>query len=441
MPQNKHKKKKQASSNFSHLSLTDRVFIQSGINEGKSIHKIAEELQKSPSTISREISNRTRYYEAKGNDCVNNDKCKERYVCGDTKCPAPCRYCSICTKGYCDNYIQAQCKKRLKSHLFLCNRCKDFKNCYHFKIRYEADYAHTMYEKIKTESREGFNLTNEEFTHINNIVSPLIMKGLSPYAIKSQLGDSLFVSEATLRRLVNKCELDARNIDLRNQTKRKPRKSNRRQMKNEIVSISKIGHLYSDFKNLMNKNDCFYCQMDCVEGKKTDSKTLLTLHFPALHFQLAFIMQSHTSKSVIETLDNLEHKLGRELYSSLFSIILTDNGHEFLDINSMERSVFEGKRTSIYFCEPHHAEHKAECESNHRLIRYIIPKGTSFQNLTQRDVTKAINHINSYPRQSLQGLTPYRMAKMVFPQIFFDVLKLEEIPFDNLEMKPTLLKK
>jgi transposase, IS30 family len=44
---------------------------------------------------------------------------------------------------------------------------------------------------------------------------------------------------------------------------------------------------------------------------------------------------------------------------------------------------------------------KLHIEKNHEYIRYIIPKGISFNNLTQEDITLIINHINSTARASL----------------------------------------
>ena len=265
-------------------------------------------------------------------------------------------------------------------------------------------------------------------------------KGLSIYAIKSQLGNSIPVSESTLRRLIDNSELEARNIDLRTAVKIKPRTEHRRRMKSEIITKLKIGHLYSDYLNFIKNNDCMVCQMDCVEGLKTDNKVLLTLHFPILHFQLAFIMNNHTSACVVDTMDLLEETLGQELYNRIFGVILTDNGHEFLNIEGMERSVFGGNRSRIFFCEPNRSDEKPHCECNHKLIRYILPKKTSFENLVQPDICLMMSHINSYPRESLCGQTPFKVAQKVFPAEFFDSLGIDEIDFNNLDLTPSLLK-
>lgn len=44
------------------------------------------------------------------------------------------------------------------------------------------------------------------------------------------------------------------------------------------------------------------------------------------------------------------------------------------------------------------------------MLRMILPKGTSFEFLTQWDVNLIVNHINSTPRESLDGKTPYDAA-------------------------------
>ncbi|MDE6064433.1 MAG: hypothetical protein K2G20_07615 [Lachnospiraceae bacterium] len=66
--------------------------------------------------------------------------------------------------------------------------------------------------------------------------------------------------------------------------------------------------------------------------------------------QLLFI-DEHTS-SVVGILDIIEKTLGREQFASCFPLILTDNGHEFSDIEGMERSIYSGQRTCVFFCEP-----------------------------------------------------------------------------------------
>lgn len=421
-----------------HLTLSDRTKIETRLNEGASIRSIAGELAKSPSCISREIKKHSVFYKPGCNECTHIYSCKKRYVCGNTSCRKRCCSCSMC-RYYCEEYEEVLCKYLENSPVRVCNACTRFSLCNRTKYKYHAGISEKKYREVLHNSRCGFDLTAEQFQSIDELVSPMIKRGLSPYVIKSELGDKIPVSEATLRRMIDNCELEARRIDLRQAVKRKPRKRAPRPMRPEVIAKIKLGHLYEDYLRYTADGDMFVVQMDCVEGIKTDRKVLLTLHMPDLHFQLAFIMEEHTSACVVDTLDLLEYSLGKEMYSSIFGVILTDNGHEFLDVEGMERSVFGGQRTKIFFCEPNRSDQKGACESNHKFIRYVIPKGTSLDSLVQPDVIKMMNHINSYSRKSLMKQTPYSIAAEVLPQEFFDTLGLEPIPVEELNPLPSLL--
>ena len=89
--------------------------------------------------------------------------------------------------------------------------------------------------------------------------------------------------------------------------------------------------------------------MDYVEGTKEDTAVLLTLHFPVFHMQLVYVLKKQTAPCVVDMLDAIETSLGKELFTACSPVILTDNGHEFTDMKGMERSVFDGKRTRVFF--------------------------------------------------------------------------------------------
>lgn len=421
-----------------HLSTDERYDIQTLLNSHQSIRSIARLLNRSPSTILREISRHTTIIPEYGTNCENKRNCSKKHVCGSSKCNRACKNCHRC-KNHCTEYIKTICD-RIQKPPYLCNGCHNRHNCNLEQHLYKAGEANEEYRTMLVSRREGFDLTLGEIELINTLASPLIMQGLSPYHVKQTLGDSLTISESTLRRLIAKQELDARNIDLIEQVKRKPRHHKHPHPKVQNPKF-KEGHLYSDYLSYIAENDVITVQMDCVEGKKEDNAALLTLHFPSFHMQLAFILDEHSSKEVVTTLDIIEEAIGAELFKSVFEVILTDNGHEFMDIKNMERSIYGGQRTMIFFCEPNRSDEKGSCENNHRMIRHIIPKGTSLERFTQSDISLMMNHINSYARRSLFGSTPYRIAKSVLPEDFFSLLGLEEIPMEQVLLKPSLLKR
>lgn len=418
-----------------HLSYGDRCKIETLLDEKHSVRYIAECVNTSPSTISREINKHTHVYRSRQNDCLNSNKCTKRNVCGSASCPQKCRLCNKC-KTYCSNYVQVLCDTIANGEL--CNGCSKRAYCHYEKRFYKALEAEKDYRDMLVGRRNGFDLTGEEIETINSQVSPLIRKGQSPYHIKQTLGEQLKISESTLRRMINGCELDVRSIDLKEAVRRKPRKK-RRSMKNELTSPSKAGRMYEDYLKYIEENDVNVVEMDCVEGTKEDKCAILTLHFTAFHLQLYYIMDSHTSECVVATLDKLEEALGQELFTEIFEVILTDNGHEFWDMEGMERSVLKGKRAKIFFCDPNRSDQKGACENNHKLLRNIIPKGTSIDGLMQSDMVLITNHINSYRRKSLFGHSPYEQAASVLPDDFFILLGLEQVPSEDVILSPKLL--
>ena len=90
--------------------------------------------------------------------------------------------------------------------------------------------------------------------------------------------------------------------------------------------------------------------------------------------------------------------------------IPTDRGSEFGDPDALETGVNGIQRSSIYYCDPMQSGQKGGLEQAHTMLRMILPKGTCFKFLTQWDVNLIVNHINSTPRESLGGRTPYSVA-------------------------------
>lgn len=419
-----------------HLTEDDRTRIETLLNEQMSIRYIAERLDKSPSTISREIKLHTADSKTCSCDCIYFYECKNMNVCGSKSCKKQCRNCGK-AKKYCTDYSKSYCDRLEDSKLKLCNGCTRPYNCHFSKRYYKASKAQREYKDTLVNSRNGYDLTAEELIAIDETVSPLIKNGQSVYHI-AQTND-LKVSESTLRRMINSCELEARNIDLRNAVKR--RKRQKRPKDYKTMKVIKDGHKYEDYLKFIESNPIEIPQMDCVEGSKDSKAVLLTLFFPVTRLQLAFILEEQTSENVVACLDMLEEILGPELFKEMIPYIITDNGHEFADIDGMQRSINGGNRCFIYFCEPNHPEQKGGCEKNHEFIRYVIKKGTSIEPYSQADINLMMDHINSYKRKELHGKSPHELAKLMYPEDFVNLLGLEEIAPNDIILTPKLLKK
>lgn len=201
------------------------------------------------------------------------------------------------------------------------------------------------------------------------------------------------------------------------------------------------GRTYDDFEKYIQENpDISIVEMDTVEGKK-GGKVLLTMLFRNSKLMLAFLLNDKTSNSVLKIFNWLESILGNDLFEKTFPIILTDNGSEFSNPLSLEFNDEGIERTRIFFCNPCASYQKGAIEKNHEFIRYIIPKGTSMDNLSQQDVNLMINHINSLTRPSLNNATPYDLAQILLDKEVLKKLNLKKVPANEIQLNTKLLKK
>ena len=69
----------------------------------------------------------------------------------------------------------------------------------------------------------------------------------------------------------------------------------------------------------------------------------------------------------------------------------------------------------------------------------VLPKGTSFEFLTQWDVNLIVNHINSTPREILSGRTPYEVALETLGEDILKAFQLKPIEPDKVNLTPKLI--
>ena len=82
-----------------------------------------------------------------------------------------------CTQ-YCDRCVTHTCKKTERAP-FVCDSCseKNKKACKYNKFYYLAEKADAKAKKVRSESREGIRLNQEELQTLDEILSPLIRQG------------------------------------------------------------------------------------------------------------------------------------------------------------------------------------------------------------------------------------------------------------------------
>ena len=109
----------------------------------------------------------------------------------------------------------------------------------------------------------------------------------------------------------------------------------------------RIGRTYSDFIKFIEENpNTPMVEMDTVHGTRSD-KVLLTFIFRSCSLMIAFIIDSCSELAVREAIDKLYEVLGHELFKQYFPVILTDNGSEFKDPESLELDTEGNQRTKV----------------------------------------------------------------------------------------------
>ena len=436
MPENRKRGK--------HLTWEDRQEIQRGLREHRTFAEIALFIGCSPDTISKEIRKhryhkpidaRQKFFQ---NRCKYRESCRKRNICGKKgkyKCKIPCRQCNACNER-CPDFVEYPCQIEKKPP-YVCNACLKSRSCFFDKYLYNADYANKEYQEQLRESRQGIDLTKEELIALDELVSPLIQKGQPLSHILREHSEEIPCSSRTLYDYIDKGYLSARNLDLRRKVRYKKRK---RKEEAKPSPIKKINHHYKDFLRELEENPGIrVVEMDTVIGTK-GGKILQTLYWRSEKLMIAFLLENKEMSGTTETFNALEDRLGRDVFCKLFPVVLTDNGLEFADPCLFECGRDGNRRMKLYYCDPRHSEQKGEIEKNHEYIRYVLPSGTSFDDLTQEKVDLLMSHINSTARPSLQGKTPIELALQHFGKDTVEKLGLQVIKPDDVCLKPDLLK-
>ena len=151
-------------------------------------------------------------------------------------------------------------------------------------------------------------------------------------------------------------------------------------------------------------------------------------------------MNRCTKGAVRLVFDRLEKRMGTYEFPSVFEYILTDRGSEFGDPDALETGITGIQRSNIYYCDPMQSGQKGGLEQAHTMLRMVLPKGTSFEFLTQWDVNLIVNHINSTPRESLCGRTPYNVAMETLGGEVLNAFQLRPIAPDEVNLTPKLIR-
>lgn len=354
-----------------HLKEEDRKTISSMLAHEAKCVEIAERVGCDPTAIAKEI---------KRNRIVSRDA----------------------SKGKC----KLLCKK-LDRWPYVCGACPHkYADCQFIQMKYDSSVAQKEYEAKLHSSRMGINLTKDEY---ERLVSSIIDGLASHKSVYASLKDSgVDVSLPTVYRYIEEKRVPITKMDLPYAVTYKKRKKKAKEYDYPNNNIDRSDRTFIDFlayrKSRINE---ITMQMDFLGSIKSDSKSILNLILPDLHFVFLFIIDKKNSAKVVETFDGIEKLVGYDKFCEMIPSILTDRDPCFSDINGIEFSKESGeRRTNLFFCDAFKSNQMASVENMNKQIRRFFPKGKSIDSYSQERVRLIAKTMNESPLRSLDGRSP-----------------------------------
>lgn len=280
------------------------------------------------------------------------------------------------------------------------HKVKNYYDCigeiqYKTEMRYSADIAQAKYDMGKTTHGPQLKIGNN-FEFVRYVEKRVVKDKLSPCAVCGELKRNnpfgFTISKTTMYRYIDQgIFMNISMSDLPSAQKKKKRSTKREKRPPRGTSIEKRP------KEISARNSFGHWEMDCVIGKKETRSVLLVLTERLTRYEIIFKMPNKQAASVVKCVNKLEYNYGKN-FRKVFKSITVDNGTEFSDFAGLERSIYKGKRTNVYYCHPYTSCERGSNERINRDIRRLLPKGTNFTPISDEYIQTVATWVNAYPR-------------------------------------------
>ena len=272
---------------------------------------------------------------------------------------------------------------------------------YSVEERYSADRGQTVYDaamRSRTKTQEP------DARLLAFLLEQIVGEKNSPGVVASLMTAhnlEFSVCEKTIYNMVDAGKVPGvTNESLWEKRKRnKSRKSLHRHRKRAVDP----GHGINDSPpEVEERQEAGHWEIDLVVGGQgKGTAALLTLTERKTRKEIIRKLKDKTQKAVVRAINGIERQMGAEAFRIVFKSITADNGSEFLDHAALERSVFSGSRTHIYYAHPYSSWERGSNENANRIIRRFIPKGCDISKYTRKQIQAIEDWINNYPRKIL----------------------------------------
>lgn len=289
---------------------------------------------------------------------------------------------------------------------------------YTTRKEYCCDVGHRIMEERSRNKGLEKKLVKE--TELLKHISFLIKeKKYSPYAvvqdIKKRNDCPVFMCETTLYKYIHKGLIPGvtdKDLYIKANKKKKKEKDT-----TERVRMKKGKTIEQRPAEVKDRSDYGHWEMDTVySGQCVKSKsTLLVLTERKTLEEYFLLMPDRTLSSTVFALNELEKKLGYEVFKEKFKTITVDNGVEFGDSSLLEKSCLNDTehRTEVFFCHPYSSFERGQNENQNRFVRYWVKKGGALDKYTADEWMRLAEWLNNYPRKKFGGMSTNEYKKIL----------------------------
>lgn len=138
-----------------------------------------------------------------------------------------------------------------------------------------------------------------------------------------------------------------------------------------------------------NRTEKWHLEADLIISKKWFKSALLTLEDRRTRLPRIFKLKNKSSKYIMDLIIKIKDEIG-------IKTVTFDNGMEFAF-----HKILQDAWIDTYFCEPYHSREKWSIENLNRIIRRFFPKGTNFDDVSEKEIERVCNIIADSPREIL----------------------------------------
>ena len=273
---------------------------------------------------------------------------------------------------------------------------------------YGWDVGQRRYKESRANCKRPLKLV-QAYAFIKYAEEQILKNKLSPDTIcgrEKVLNEfSETVCSKTIYNYIDKGLLKVINIDLplrvRYKNKRRIVRKNRR-----LYGLS----IDERPDRINNREEFGHWEIDTIVGTRETGAAILTLDERLTRKRIMLKIESKTSDAVCQAIERLKALYGSR-FPQIFRSITSDNGSEFSELPKVFGEI------PVYYTHPYSAYERGTNEKQNSLVRRFLPKGKSFDNLTNEALTDIEAWINNLPRKIFN----YASSQSLFDSVLFDI--------------------